>query len=164
MNTVQKLVIVTFLIATMVNCNAQPATKEVLKTFNEKFAQAKSVKWAQEDPNEWEAEFKLDGMEASASFDLTGAWLETEIVVAEKNITEAAQKAINAKFEGWKYEKVESIEKPDFSGYEIELEKSETSVEITVTTTGDLTIDKVSVEDEKDGKNKKDEDEDDDKK
>jgi len=163
MKNLQIGVISAILIFTMANCNGQGAPKEVLKTFNEKFAKASDVKWEQEEPNEWEAEFKLDGKEASASFDLAGNWLETEMVLAEKDITPAAQKAISAKFAGWEFEKVESIEKPGFNGYEIEMEKGETSVELVVTAAGELTIEKVTVEDEgNDDKKAVDDDEEDD--
>lgn len=161
MKNLNKVIISAFLVFTMINCNGQSAPKEVQKTFSEKFASAADVKWEQEEPNEWEAEFMLNGKEASASFDLAGKWLETEMVVTEKDIAAVAQKAIDAKFAGWEYEKVESIEKPEFSGYEIEMEKSETSVELVVTSSGQLTIEKVTVEDENDDKDKsKDDDQD----
>ena len=37
-----------------------------------KFQNATKVKWDQEEENEWEAEFKMNGDEMSASFDNAG--------------------------------------------------------------------------------------------
>ncbi|MEH6408263.1 MAG: hypothetical protein V7767_13365, partial [Leeuwenhoekiella sp.] len=48
------------------------STKEIPNAVNEAFAKkfpnAKSVKWDKETETEWEAEFKMDGMEYSANF------------------------------------------------------------------------------------------------
>jgi hypothetical protein len=162
MKKIQTGVISAILVFSMANCNGQTAPKEVLKTFNEKFTKASDVKWDQEESNEWEAEFMINGKEASASFDLAGMWLETEMEVTEKDIAPAAHQAINTKFADWKFEKAESIEKPNFNGYEIEMEKGETSVELVVTASGELTIEKVSVEDEGSDDKAGDDDEEDD--
>lgn len=129
---------------------AQTPPKQGSDAFSEKFSDASEVKWEQEKENEWEAEFKLNGKETSANFDAKGVWQETEFVISKKEISAEAHKAINLKFEGWKIEKVESIETPDFKGYEIALEKEDTETEISVTTTGEITILKVKVEDDDD--------------
>lgn len=143
------------------NCNGQTVTEEVQKSFSEKFSNVASVKWDQEEPNEWEAEFVLNGSEASASFDNSGKWLETEMKLQKSDLPGEVYKALNLKFDGWEVEEVESIEKQDFKGFEIVLEKSDTEVEIVVTAEGELTIEKVIVEDE-DGNNHGEEHEDED--
>jgi hypothetical protein len=125
----------------------QTPPKEMQSAFSKKFSTVQELTWEQED-NEWEAEFKLNGTEMSASFDNSGKWLETEIEVKRKDLPAEIFKAINLKFEGWEMEEVERIEKPDFKGYEIALEKEETVTEILVTDSGEITIKKVKLEDE----------------
>jgi len=121
--------------------------KEVQATYSKMFKEVQNPEWEQE-YNEWEAEFKLNGTEMSASFDNSGNWLETETEVKKKDVPAEIFKAINLKFEGWEMEEVERVEKPDFKGYEIELEKGDTETEVLVTDGGVLTIKKVNVEEE----------------
>ena len=131
-------------------CGQNPTPpKEVQSAFSKKFNAFHEVKWEQED-NEWEAEFKLNGTEMSASFDNIGNWLETETEVRKKDVPAEIIKAVVLKFDGWEMEEIERIEKPDFKGYEIALEKEETETEILVSDSGDITIKKVKVEDEED--------------
>lgn len=126
---------------------AQTPPKSVSDAFNKKFTSATDVNWEQEG-EEWEAEFKQKGTEMSANFETSGKWLETEAEVKAKDFPAEVHKAINLKFEGWEIEKAESIEKADFKGYEIVLEKEDTETEILVTASGELTIKKVKVEDD----------------
>ena len=124
---------------------------EVQTAFSKKFSSVQELKWERED-NEWEAEFKLNGTEMSASFDNLGKWLGTETKLQKKDVPAYVFKSINLKFDGWEIEEIERIEKPDFKGYEITLEKKETETEILVTDTGELTIKKLKVEDDEDDK------------
>ncbi len=119
--------------------------KEVQDAFSKEFKTAQNVKWEQEG-NEWEAEFNLEGNEMSANYDNSGNWLETETQVKTKDLPAEIHKAINLQFNGWEIDEIEGIEKPDFTGYEIELENGETETEIVVSSTGEITIIKVSVE------------------
>ena len=86
----------------------------------------------------------------SACFDNSGKWLETETEIKKNELPSEAFKSINLKFENFKIEEVEKLETPDFKGFEIELEKGETEVEILVTSDGVITIKEVEVEDEDD--------------
>ena len=70
------VIIVVVLAVSLFAC-AQTPPKSVTDSFNSKFAEATKVKWDQEEANEWEAEFKMNGSEISASFDNAGTWLET---------------------------------------------------------------------------------------
>lgn len=90
----------------------------------------------------------MTGNKASAIFDANGTWLETEASIAKKDIPAEVHKAINMQFEGWKIEKAEILETPEFKGYEILLENEETEAEILVTAAGEITIKKVKVEEE----------------
>ncbi len=143
------LLILIFGTVLMVHGQNQLPPKEVQDSFIKMFKSATDVKWEQEE-NEWEAEFKKDGTSMSASFNNAGEWLETETKINGKDLPAEIHKAINLKFNGWEIEEIESIEKPDYKGYEIELEKGNTEAEIQITASGDITIEKVSVEDEDD--------------
>lgn len=144
----KKTILVTVVLAIGLFACAQTPPKQVSDAFNKKFSNASDVKWEQEKENEWEAELKMGGKEISANFDAKGNWQETETEIGKKDISAEAHKAINLKFDGWEIEKAESVETPDFKGYEIVLEKEDTETEILVTTTGEITIKKVTVEDD----------------
>ena len=129
---------------------AQTPPQQVSNAFNAKFKGAEKVSWDQEETNEWEAEFTLNGTETSASFDLSGNWLETETEIREKNLPITVKSAIGKKYPGYKIEESVVIESPDFSGYEIAMEKGEMNVEVQVTKYGELTVKKESTEEESD--------------
>jgi hypothetical protein len=126
----------------LMTCEQSPApSSEIQSAFSKKFTAVKKLKWKQED-NEWEAEFRQNEKEMSASFDNSGNWLETETKIKKKDIPSDIFKAINLKFDGWEMEEIERIEKPDFKGYEIVLENKEPETEILVSDTGEITIKK----------------------
>jgi len=124
--------------------------KEVTSAFSTKFGTVKDLKWDQEDANEWEAEFKMNGTEMSASFDQSGTWLETETEIKKRDLPENILNAVNTQFEGWKIEEVEKIEMPDFSGYELAIEQGENEKEILVSEDGKITVKKEESEDMED--------------
>lgn len=144
-----KTIILLFLSVLIFPAFGQTPPKTVLESFNKTFATAEDVAWEKED-NEWEAEFKLNGMEMSVSFDNSGNWLETETEVEMKDVPADILKSVNLKFNGWEIEEIERIEKPDFKGYEMELENEETESEILVSDAGVITIKEVNVNDEED--------------
>jgi hypothetical protein len=147
-------------VAMIVHGQNQLPPKEVQDSFAKKFKSAMDIKWEQE-KNEWEAEFKMNGTCMSASFDNAGQWLETETEIDRKDLPAEIHKAINLKFNGWEIDEIESIEKPGYAGYEIELEKGNTETEIQVTASGEITIEKVKVEDDDDEEDEGDNNDDD---
>jgi len=146
----KKTFLVTVVIAMGLFACAQTPPASVSDTFNKKFKSATDIEWEQEEDNEWEVEFKMNGTEMSACFEALGKWLETEAEVKAKDLPAEVHKAINIKFDGWEIDEVESIEKPDFKGYEIVLEKEDTETEVLVTASGEITIKKVKVEEDDD--------------
>ena len=122
----------------------------VVKSFQSKFSNAQDVKWAMEGQNEWEAEFKMNGESISATFDKAGKWLETEKEMKKADLPAEVFKSLALRFEGFEIEEVESIETPDFKGYEASLEKRETEVEVLIDKSGEISIKKVKVEDDED--------------
>lgn len=128
--------------------SAQIPPKPVSDSFNKKFADATKVKWGMEDETEWEAEFKMDGKKMSACFDNAGKWLNTEVVLSEKDLPENVIKAVKTTYVEWKIESVESIETPEFKGYELGIEKGKEELEIQITADGKITVNKESEEEE----------------
>ena len=144
----KSIFVIAVLAISLVAC-AQNPPKSVADNFNMKFQNATKVKWDQEEENEWEAEFKMNGDEMSASFDNAGKWLETEKELKQNQLPAAVQNAFNAKYAGYKMNEAAEIEKPDFKGYELGIEKGEESLEILVTADGKITSTK-KVEEEED--------------
>jgi hypothetical protein len=141
------LLIITVLAFGLFACGQTPP-KTVSDNFAKKFATATNVKWDQEDSNEWEAEFKMDEKEMSASFDNEGKWITTEAVLLEKDLPAVALKAVKTAYDGWDIKVVESIETPDFKGYELGLKKGGKKTEIQVTSDGKIKENKESKEEE----------------
>lgn len=147
----KRLVIITAVLAFSLFACGQTPPKSVTDNFNSKFSGATKVKWDQEEENEWEAEFKMNGSEMSASFDNAGAWLETEKEIKEKDLPTAVSKAISEKYSGYDIDEVSEIEKPGFSGYEIAIEKGEEMLEIQVTPDGKISkVNKIEEEEDED--------------
>lgn len=141
-------IVVAVLAISMYAC-AQTPPESVSDNFNSKFQEASKAKWDQEEANEWEAEFKMNGNEMSASFDNAGTWLETEKDIQQKELPAAVSVAINDNYSEYKVGEVAELQKPGFSGYEIGIEKGEETLEIQLTSAGSITnIEKI--EEEKD--------------
>lgn len=117
-----------FIVSSCAQGDGVPAN--VNTAFNTKFPEAKAVKWDKESDKEWEAEFKLNGTACSANFDMDGVWLVTETEIKTGNLPQAIKDVLTSKFEGYKLESAEKLVKPDFSGYEVEIEKGEKMIEL----------------------------------
>lgn len=98
--------------------------------FTKKFPTATKVKWEKENDTEFEAAFKMDGKSMTACFDDKGNWVETEWEVKVKKLPEAVVTAVTDKYPGFKIDVAEYCETPDFTGYEMEIEKSEGKEEV----------------------------------
>jgi len=150
----KKTILVIIVLAFGLFACGQTPPKSVTDNFTKKFANATKVKWGMEDETEWEAEFKMDGKEMSSSFDKEGKWMATEAKIAEKDLPANVLKAVKTAYADWKIESVESIETPEYKGYELGIEKGKEELEIQVTADGKITVNKESEEgeDEKDEK------------
>lgn len=136
----KKLIIVTVLISGLSICATaqKKASEQVLKAFTEKFTGASSVKWDKESPNEWEAEFKMNGKEMSASFDNAGKWLETETEIKSGDLPSAVSETISREYTGYKKGEIAIVENPELKGYEITLKKGESAVEVVIDSNGKI--------------------------
>jgi hypothetical protein len=149
----KKTLLITIVLASGLFACAKNPPKTVSDNFAKKFTTATNVKWDQEEANEWEAEFKMDGKEMSASFDNAGKWITTEAVLLEMDLPAVALNAVKTAYEGWDIKVVESIETPEYKGYELGLKKGGKKMEIQVTPDGKIKENKESKEeDEEDEK------------
>lgn len=132
----------------VVSC-AQGIPTKVKDAFKTKFPDAKSIKWDKENETEWEAEFKLKGVSYSANFSTDGEWKETEHKIKFNDLPENIKNTLKTEFDGYEVEEVEAVEKPNFNGYNIEVDKDEKTIEIVFDRTGKI-VEKKNVEDEED--------------
>lgn len=149
----KSILVITVLAFGLFACGQTPP-KSVTDNFSKKFAGATKVKWEMEDKTEWEAEFKMDGKEMSACYDLEGKWTNTEAKLTEKDLPANVLNAVKATYAGWKIESVESIETPEYKGYELGVEKGKEELELKVTANGKITVNKESEEEDDEKKEK----------
>jgi len=123
------LIVILFGMSCLVEAQTNvPAT--VTEGFTKKFPTAKKVKWEKENDTEYEATFKMDGKSLSAIFNNHGSWMETEWEVRIKELPEAFVNVVTDKYPGFKIDMAEYCETPDFTGYEMEIEKKEGKLEV----------------------------------
>jgi uncharacterized membrane protein YkoI len=108
----------------------------VKTAFSQKFPSATNVKWDMENEKEWEAEFKMDGKEYSANFDMNATWMETEYEISTTEIPVSVKTTIDKEFAGYKIEKSEVSETADGKVYEFELKKDAEKIEIAIDMNG----------------------------
>lgn len=134
--------------AISINACAQKTTapENVVKAFAQKFPDAKSVKWDKENDTEWEAEFKLKGVEYSANYSTEGVWKETEHEIETSAIPANVKQTLDTEFAGYKIEEAEISETAEGSVYEFELEKDKTNMEVAVSPDGKVVKKEVKTE------------------
>jgi hypothetical protein len=123
-------------------------------TFSQKFPAASKVEWGRENDQEWEAEFKLDGKEYSATFDNAGVWMETECEISLKEVPASVKTTLDKESAGFKIG--ESVTAEDKTGkvYEFLLSKDKKEYELLIDLNGKLIKkEEVKEEAEKDEKN-----------
>ncbi len=130
------------------------APKSVVKAFTQKFSDAKSVKWDKENETEWEAEFKLKGVEYSANFSTEGTWKETEHKIETSAIPSNVKQTLDGEFAGYKIEEAEISETAKGTVYEFKLEKGETEMGVAISPDGKVVKKEVKTEKDEDEKDK----------
>jgi hypothetical protein len=146
----RKKLFLTFMLMAMVLVVSSQVVppQQVSDAFGKKFSGAEKVVWGQESPTEWEAEFVMAGVEKSANFTSGGEWLETESDICKKDLPAEIFKTLALVFDGFEIEETESLEKPGFTGYEIDLVKGQTSLEILALADGTFTLSSIMVEED----------------
>lgn len=141
-----------FGIISFAQSNQQASSKipaSVLKTFQEKFPEAKAVKWSEESDEEMEAEFKAQGNKYSASFKKDGSWLETEEEVKKQDLPAAVTSTLASQFADYEIEECEKITTPEAEGnFEVLLEKREETIEVVLDKSGKVIKKEIEEEEE----------------
>jgi hypothetical protein len=120
----------------------------VLTAFKAKFPLVTKVNWEMENQTAYEAEFKLNGEEMSATFDKTGKWLETEKEIKVTVLPQQVQATLKRDFANFKVteaSKIESVKHGDC--YEAEIKKGKDEYDLLLTKDGQV-ISKTKIEDE----------------
>lgn len=123
---------------------------KVKSAFSEKFPNASKVKWDMEDEKEWEAEFKMDGKEDSANFNLDGLWLETEYEIEISQIPSAVKATLDSEFAGYKIKEPEVSETAEAILYEFQLKNGEEVLEVAIDANGKVVSREVKGDEDKD--------------
>ncbi|MEC4048629.1 PepSY-like domain-containing protein [Flavobacterium sp. SUN046] len=121
-------------------CFAQSkAPEKVVKAFQQKFENARLVKWDKENDHEYEASFKWKGENHSANFSDTGEWLETESTITFNQLPEKVQMAFNNSHKGAVVKSVYKIETSKKTlKYEIEIKEKHDTEEFLYDSNGTL--------------------------
>ncbi len=135
-------------VATAQKLTVDKVPAEVRQAFMKKFPTVYNYTWEMEDQN-YEVSFKLDGKEASANFDATGAWLESEFEMSKSDLPQAITDAIQRDFPDFKTEEAVKGETPEKGTFfEVKVEKSEEEYEATYSESGTLLEKKLINEEE----------------
>ncbi|MFZ0490123.1 MAG: PepSY-like domain-containing protein [Salegentibacter sp.] len=128
----KKIMTAAFVLAlfTLTACGQGQVPQEVKSTFNNKFPDATNVSWDNENSDEWEAEFKQNGTEYSASFSSEGEWMETENQIDKAQLPSEVAQGLQSKYPGASIEKAEKAERKDGTVYEIEIESDGGEMEV----------------------------------
>lgn len=125
--------------------------QKVESAFGQKYPEIKSVKWEKETADEWEAEFKKDGIKQSAIFLTNGTWLETEQAIKPTDLPSSVASSIHASFKDYKIEEAEKVTRNDSSVvYEVSLEKGKSELEVLFSENGTIQSKKHKSEDSED--------------
>ncbi len=125
------------------------APEKVLSAFKAKFPEVKNAEWEMENETEWEAEFKINGVEYSASFDANGAWIETEQEIKKSEIPADILAILNKNFQDYKIEEAEIVETEMGRAYEVEIKVGKEEFEVMIDHKGILTKKQEDKEDKK---------------
>ena len=123
----------------------------VKEAFKAKFPKVTTVSWEMEDQKEYEASFNLDMVDCTASFDLTGKWLETENVIDAAKLPKVVSDAIAKQFAGYTIKTAEQTISAKGTVYELSLLKGTDKKSVLISDKGDV----MKQEAEKDEEDKK---------
>jgi hypothetical protein len=85
----------------------------VRQSFQRRFQDVTTVEWKLKSDQNFEAEFKLRGVEIAAKFDSTGKWIETESSIRKGELPEPIRKAIAKDFKSYQIIETQTIERFD---------------------------------------------------
>lgn len=136
------LIIVACSLASLVNAQKLKSTdvpEAVKKSFAERFAKAKEVKWSKESAAVFEAEFEVAEKEQSATFDTNGQWLGTETEIKTAELPASVKATLDKEFHGFTIKEAEKAETPgnaDF--FEVELKNGNVNYDVQLSADGKI--------------------------
>ena len=137
--------------------SADKVSAAVMTTFKVKFPSAENVTWEMETAGEYEASFKSNTVEQSATFDRNGRWVSTETEINVSELPETVTQAIAKQFAGFKTTEASKVEHTRHgSCYEAEIVKEKESYDVLVSSKGEVLSKQTEKEDGEDEDNKKD--------
>ncbi len=123
----------------------------VKAAFKAKFPKVTSVSWEMEDNKEYEASFKLDKLDCTASFDLNAKWLETESVIDAAKLPKVVADAVSKQFSGYAIKVAEQTVSTKGTEYELSLLKGTDKKTVVISDKG-IVLKKEAEKDEEDKK------------
>lgn len=142
----KKIVLTALLAATLHTCFAQKLTMDkvpvaVAATFKSMFPNGSQPSWEKEENNTYEVDFFNGKKPQSATFDSTGAWLETEVEINYSQLPAKVKRAFESEFGDYQVHEVTKEEKPaNTLHYEITCFKGKENYELLYSTTGELLL------------------------
>jgi hypothetical protein len=91
--------------------NADKVPAVVTQAFHAKFPTVKHAGWKIKSDKNYEAEFRVNGTEIAAKFDVTGKWLETESAIPRTTVPQAVRGTVARQFEGYKVIETQSVQR-----------------------------------------------------
>lgn len=105
--------------------------KAVLATFQSTFKGIKAEKWEKEKDGNYEAEFDVNKVETSASFNADGKLLETETEIKTSELPKAVTDYIAKNYSGYKTEEAAKItDDTGKTSYEAEVKKGKEEMDL----------------------------------
>lgn len=115
----------------------------VSNAFVAQFPDAMDVVWEMEDATTYEAGFKRNDVQQSASYAADGTWLETEMTLNPLDLPAAVQEGISTGYAGHVTKEAEELTRPSGTFYEVELEQDGHTMEVVYTSEGIVVNNKV---------------------
>ena len=112
----------------------------VENSFSQQYPEAMGVNWEKDTENSisyLKAEFKQNGVEVEAWYNIDGTWVKTETDFFG-NLPTAVADYIATHYNGFRTDDMEYVETPTEKYYKIELEQGKHEVELMITETGEV--------------------------
>jgi len=111
----------------------------IYRAFKSKFQGASQESWSKESKSVYEVEFFNDRKKQSATFDTSGAWLETETEISLSQLPRVVNAAFNKQFGGFTVQETTSVETADRGTlYELIINKGSEGYEVQFSAKGEL--------------------------
>ena len=83
----------------------------VKESFHSKFKGVRQVEWKLKSDQNYEAEFRLKGVEVAVKFDQRGKWLETETAINKSELTTDIRATISTDYKDYKIIETQKVER-----------------------------------------------------